>query len=282
MQHKAKTLIIGATGKTRRRVADRLRQQEMPILPVSRSTQPGFEWNDQNTWLPAVDGVKAMYVTYYPDLAFRGAAETVRTFVNMAVANGVRRVVLLSGRGEEGAQAAERAVRESGADWTLIRASWFNQNFSESYLLEPVLSGEVAFPAGDVQEPFIDADDIADIAAAALSGPKHSGNLYEVSGPRLLTFGDAVNEIAKATGRDIRYIPVSIGEYSSAMLQQGVPPEFVRELMDLFANILDGRNASLTDGVQRALGREPRDFSDFVHDAAARGAWGSAAAAVRR
>jgi uncharacterized protein YbjT (DUF2867 family) len=184
--------------------------------------------------------------------------------------------VLLSGRGEDGALLGEQAVRDSGAEWTIVRASWFCQNFSESYLLEPVLSGEVAFPAGDVAEPFIDVEDIADVAAAALTDDKHAGQLYEVTGPRLLTFAEAVGEIAKATGRDIRYVPVSPEQYASALLEHGVPPDFVTPLVQLFTTVLDGRNAQLTDGVRRALGREPRDFADYARDVAASGVWTAA------
>jgi uncharacterized protein YbjT (DUF2867 family) len=185
----------------------------------------------------------------------------------------VRRLVLLSGRGEDGARLGEQAVQESGAEWTIVRASWFCQNFNEGHLLEPVLSGEVAFPAGDVKEPFIDADDIADIAAAALIEDRHAGQLYEVTGPRLLTFAEAVAEISKVTGRDIRYVPVSPEQYASALLEHGLPPDFVAPLVELCTTVLDGRNSQLADGVQRALGRSPRDFAEYARDAAASGAW---------
>jgi uncharacterized protein YbjT (DUF2867 family) len=167
----------------------------------------------------------------------------------------------------------EQAVRNSGAEWTIVRASWFCQNFSENFLLEPVMGGKVAFPGGQVAEPFIDVEDVADIAAAALAEDGHVGQLYEVTGPRLLTFADALQEIAKATGREIHYVPVSRDEYTTAMLEQGVPAEFANPLAELIATVLDGRNAYLSDGVRRALGREPRDFSDFARDAAASGAW---------
>jgi len=216
-----------------------------------------------------------VYVTYYPDLAFPGAADKVRSFAKLAVKNGVRRLVLLSGRGEPGARLGEQAVQESGAEWTIVRASWFCQNFSEGYLVDGVLSGEVPFPAGNVAEPFIDADDIADIVAAALTEDRHVGKLYEVTGPRLLTFAEAVAEIAKATGREIRYAPVSADQYASALLEYGLPSDFVTPLVELFTAVLDGRNSRVMDGVQRALGRPARDFADFARDAAASGVWGS-------
>ena len=149
-----------------------------------------------------------------------------------------------------------------------MRSSIFSQNFSEGFLLESVLGGELAFPAGNVAEPFVDTDDIADIAVAALTEDRHVGQLYEVTGPRLLTFADAADDIAAATGRDLRYVPITSEAFAAALLEDGLPPDFVTDLTDLFTQILDGRNASLTDGVQRALGREPRDFRDYARETA--------------
>src|SRR5690606_32536934 len=137
-----------------------------------------------------------------------GATDTVGAFVDEMLKLGIRRVILLSGRGEEEAQKTERVVQESGADWTSVRCSWFFQNFSENYLREPVAAGEVVLPAGDVREPFVDADDIADVAFAALTEDGHVGRLYELTGPRMLTFAEAVDEISSATGREIRYVQV--------------------------------------------------------------------------
>ncbi len=188
-------------------------------------------------------GIDSAYVSYHPDLAAPGAVATVGSFAELAVANGVPRLVLLSGRGEPEAELAEQAVRDAGADWTILRSTWFSQNFSEDYMLEAVLGGEVALPAGDVPEPFVDADDIADVAVAALAEDGHAGQVYELTGPRPLTFADAVEEIATATGREIRYVPVSIDEYKAALAEHGVPAEFVSLLTYLFTEVLDGRNA---------------------------------------
>jgi uncharacterized protein YbjT (DUF2867 family) len=217
--------------------------------------------------------VESVYVSYQPDLAFPGAADQVRSFANLAVRSGVRRLVLLSGRNEEGALLGEQAVRDSGPEYTVVRSSFFGQNFSEGFLLEGVLSGEVAFPAAEVAEPFIDAEDIADIAVAALTEDEHLGQLYDVTGPRLLTFAEAVGEIASASGREIRFVPVSTEQFASSLTESGLPPDFVTALSELFVNVLDGRNACLTDGAQRALGRAPRDFSTYARATAASGVW---------
>jgi uncharacterized protein YbjT (DUF2867 family) len=131
-----------------------------------------------------------------------------------------------------------------------------------------------------VREPFVDADDIADVAVAALTEDRHVGQLYEVTGPRLLTFGEAVGEIAAAAGRELSYVPISPAEFAVGLQAEGVPPDQVELLTYLFTSVLDGRNASVADGVQRALGREPGDFSEFAQRAAVAGAW-DAAAGVR-
>jgi uncharacterized protein YbjT (DUF2867 family) len=268
------TLVLGGTGKTGRRVAQRLEWRGMPVRVGSRSGEPPFDWGDEATWVPALQNVESVYVSYYPDLAVPGALATVSSFTELAVESGVRRLVLLSGRGEEEAQRAELAVQKAGVEWTVVRCAWFSQNFSENYLLDPILSGEVVLPAKDVPEPLVDADDIADVAVAALTEEGHAGELYELTGPRLLAFAEAIGEIAAAAGRKIRYVPVSVEEYASMLSEQGVPAEFVWLLTYLFSEVLDGRNAYLTDGVQRALGREPKDFGAYARDAAATGIWG--------
>jgi uncharacterized protein YbjT (DUF2867 family) len=267
------TLVLGGTGKTGRRIVERLTALGVPTRVGSRSGEPPFDWEDRSTWGPALRDVGAAYISFYPDLAIPGSADTIGAFAELALAQGVRRLVLLSGRGEEEAERTERLVQASGADWTILRSTWFNQNFSESYMLDGVLAGEVVLPVGDMREPFVDADDIADVAVAALTEDGHVGEVYELTGPRLLTFADAVGEIAEATGRDVRFASISMDEFTSALAQDHVPPAVVALTRYLFSEVLDGRNASLTDGVQRALGREPRDFRDFARDAAASGVW---------
>lgn len=274
-------LITGGTGKTGRRVAERLAHRGLPVRIGARAGQPPFDWTDASTWPAAVRDVAAIYLTYYPDLAVPGSVERVSAFVALARQSGVRQIVLLSGRGEEEAQRAERVVRDSGLEWTIVRASWFAQNFSENYLVDAVLSGEVYLPAGNVGEPFVDADDIAEVAARALSEPGHHGQVYEVTGPRLLTFAEAVAEIAHATGRELRFVEITPEEYVAALEAEGIPADAVWLVNYLFTTVLDGRNASLTDGVQRALGRPPKDFAEYARETAATGAWKAPVLAAR-
>jgi uncharacterized protein YbjT (DUF2867 family) len=274
--HTKPTLVIGGTGKTGRRVAERLDRRGIPTRIGSRSADPPFDWDDRDTWAPALEDARAAYISYYPDIAMPGAVEAVTALAATALDQGVRRLVLLSGRGEEEAQRAERAVRDSGADWTIVRCSWFSQNFSEGFFADSVTAGEIVLPRASVPEPFVDVEDIADVAALALAEDGHVGQVYELTGPRLLTFEEAVAEIAAAAGREVRYVPGSMEEFVAGAREQGVPEDVVEFLTYLFGEVLDGRNANLADGVQRALGREARDFSEFARDAAASGVWDGA------
>lgn len=268
------TLVIGGTGKTGRRVVQRLQSANHAVRIGSRSAKPGFDWNNRNTWQLALQDVDAVYLTYYPDLAIPGAVETVRAFTEQAKEKGIKHLVLLSGRGEEEAQNSEQVIQQSGIDWTILRCSWFAQNFSENFLADSINSGQVYLPVDKVKEPFVDADDIADVAFAALTEEGHKGQLYELTGPRLISFAEAVNEIAKATGKQIQFIPVSMEEYNTALSEQNLPEEFSWLINYLFTTVLDGRNEHLTDGVKRALGRDAKDFSYYAKETAMSGAWG--------
>jgi len=267
-------LVLGGTGKTGRRIAQRLADAGVPVRIGSRSAVPPFDWQNPATWPSALDGMSAAYISYQPDLAVHGAVEAVRSFAERALSKGVDRLVLLSGRGEEEAQLAEEALKASGADWTILRASWFQQNFSDSFLLDAVLGGMIALPVGDIGEPFIDVDDIADVAVAALTETGHGGQLYELTGPRLLTFAEATAEIARASGQRLSFQQVTPEQYAGALEQAGLPGDVLALVMYLFTTVLDGRNAHVTDGVRRALGREPRDFTDYAKDVADAGVWG--------
>jgi uncharacterized protein YbjT (DUF2867 family) len=266
-------LILGATGKTGRRIAQRLAAAGQPVRLGSRGATPPFDWENRSTWAAALEGVQAAYISFQPDLAMPGALETVQAFTAQAVNSGVGKLVLLSGRGELEAQQAERVVQDSGVDWTILRASWFCQNFSEAHFLDPILQGELALPVDDIAEPFVDVEDIAEIAAAALTQSEHCGQLYELTGPRALTFADAVAEIARATDRDIGFVAVRPDAYRQALEQEQLPAELIDLVLYLFTTVLDGRNTPVTDGVQRALGRPARDFSDYVQRTAETGIW---------
>src|SRR6056297_108150 len=269
-------LVIGATGKTGGRVAAKLEAEGYYVRRGSRNSATPFDWEAPETWTPALKGARAAYVTYFPDLAFPGAVDKLDSLCETAKDAGVEHLVLLSGRGEHHARLGEEVVRNCGVDFTIVRAAWFAQNFSEGYLRDPILAGVLPMPGGEIAEPIIDINDIADVAAAALTEPGHRGELYEVTGPRLMTFAHMAGALSQARGRPIRHIPISFEEFHANIAQSG--GDFVAAVFTAIAReTLDGRNAHLTDGVQRALGRPPRDFAEFARDAARAGAWASAA-----
>ena len=271
------TLVLGGTGKTGRRVAHRLNAMGEPVRIGSRSAVPSFDWDNEAGWDAALKGVTAVYITYAPDLAFPGATDAIQAFVNKAKRTSVKCVVLLSGRGEQEAQACERIVQASGLDWTIVRASWFNQNFSEGAFVEMVLNGAITLPAGNTPEPFVDVDDIADVVVAALSEDHHAGQIYEVTGPRLMTLADVAADLSTATGREINYVNVPHDGFMAEIEASGAPQDVAWMLDYLFSTVLDGRNASLMDGVAKALGRPPKDFAEYARDVARTGIWERAA-----
>jgi len=270
-------LVLGATGKTGRRIVSSLKNLGVPVRLGSRSASPSFDWDNSATWDACLEGVTRIYINYAPDLAMPGATDAIRKLVRRARAAGVQHLVLLSGRGEEEAQACEAIIQDSGIDWTIVRASWFNQNFSEGAFVDMVQAGQITLPDVSTPEPFIDVDDIADVAVAALTQPGHAGELYEVTGPRMLTLAEIALELSRATGRSIEYTPVPHDAFVQSVAESGAPQDVLWMLDYLFATVLDGRNAYITDGVQRALGREPKDFADFARDVADTGLWNAAA-----
>jgi uncharacterized protein YbjT (DUF2867 family) len=269
-------LIVGPHGKTGSRVASRLNATGVGTRGVSRATTPAFDWRDELTWLPAMQGTRSAYLTYHPDLSVPQAGDHIRKFCAMARRAGIEHVVLLSGRGEEGAARAEQELRHGGLDWNVVQASWFAQNFSESFMLDSIIKGELVVPSGTSAEPFIDADDIADVAVAALLEPALRNRHFELTGPRLMTFAECMQEIGNATGHPVRLTEVPMQRYVAALRAQGLAEHFVTLLQTLFADLFDGRNAHTASGVHAALGRAATDFSEYASKAAATGIWNSA------
>lgn len=272
MKHQT-ILILGGNGKTGRRVAQRLNAMDKAIRIGSRSGSPAFDWTNSKTWEGALKDIHSVYITFQPDLAVPGAKEVISNFTSLAIKCGVQKLVLLSGRGEEEAQECEQIVVNSGSDYTIVRCDWFFQNFSESFFLDPIRAGYVALPRAETKIPFIDADDIAEVVVASLTDNKHSRKIYELTGPRLITFQQAVEEIAHATDREILFKSISIADYLEMLREYQVPEDNIWLVNYLFSVTLDGRNQSTTNDVEKVLGRKAMDFSDYVKDAAATGVW---------
>ncbi|MFB9430142.1 NAD(P)H-binding protein [Streptoalloteichus tenebrarius] len=268
-------LVLGATGKTGRRVVRRLRAAGETVRAASRSGEVRFDWADRASWSAALNGVSAVYLVAPDDPA------PVRDFVDEAVTAGVGRFVVLSGRGidhigpgfGEGMIEAERAVRASGVEWTIIRPNNFDQNFDEDLWHAPLREGRLALPIGEVPEPFVDVEDVAEVAATLLTADGHAGRTYELSGPRGLTFGEVVDQVAAATGRVIRFESLTLPEYRAELLAAGVPEAGATALCAMFALHQTGVTSEPVDGVRSVLGREPATFEAYVARVAATGAW---------
>ena len=274
MNHPSNILVIGGTGKTGRKVVEGLKQRGQNVRVGARSHTPAFDWHDPATWPGALAGMDKVYIVYYPDLAVPGAYEAVKGLTEEAKKAGVKKAVLLSGKGEKEAERCEQVVADSGLDYTLVRASWFNQNFSESFLMDPILAGYVALPMPDAKIPFVDTGDIADVVVKALLDDAHNGKTYAVTGPRAITFEEAVREIAASTGKEIKYQPVSLDDYSAMMKSAGVPSDYIWLFDYLFREVLSKpENQEISSDVEKVLGRKARDFSEFARETAETGVW---------
>ena len=266
-------LIIGKNAKTGWRVDRQLQSLGYSTRAVSRSTSPAFDWEDQDTWRTAMTGARSAYITFHPDLAIPTAEQSIRDFVALAAELGLQHLVLLSGRGEDGARRAERVLKESGLDWNVVRASWFIQNFSENFMIEGILNGELLLPAGDIAEPFIDVDDIADVAVATLTRSELHNRVFEVSGPRAMTFAQCVAAISVATGYPVKYTQIPLESFIGGLRSQGAPEPLLWLMRELFTVVFDGRNSTPASGVEEALGRPATDFNEYLRKVTASGAW---------
>jgi uncharacterized protein YbjT (DUF2867 family) len=267
-------LVLGSTGKTGKRVSERLQNLQIPIRLGSRKAEPAFDWGNSENWYKVFADIKSIYITFQPDLAVPSAVEAISKLVEVAKTSGVEHLVLLSGRGEKEAQVCENIVINSGLDWTIIRASWFMQNFSENFLIDGILSNNVVLPTIKALEPFVDADDIADVVVEVLTNKvKHSNKIYELTGLELLSFNSVTSQIATALNRTINYTEISMDEYVAMLKSYQVPDDFIWLIQYLFTEVLDGRNESLSNDIENILNRKPTTFSEYVTKTAKTGIW---------
>ncbi|BFM08167.1 SDR family oxidoreductase [Halioxenophilus aromaticivorans] len=266
--------VIGASGKTGSRVVRQLTELEIKTRPLSRQTSPAFDWANPQAWPQALTGVDSIYITYHPDLALPQAKDDIAQLITVAKAQGVKHLVLLSGRGEDGAQQAEKQVIQSGLNWNIVRASWFMQNFSESFMLDGILNGELVLPHPQATEPFIDIDDIAEIAVAALTKPELANRLFEVTGPELLSFAQCIELLSLRLNRPVGLTTIALEDYIAAAQQQPDLPEgFDWLIHELFSTVLDGRNEFTTDTINKVLGRPATRFEQYLEKTAENGVW---------
>lgn len=264
MQSNTQHLIIGASGKTGSRVLQGLKERGFNPIGASRHGDVYFDWNEPESWSRALHGVDSVYLTYYPDLAVPKAPEDIAKFCALAKIKGVKHITLLSGRGEPAAQICESIVQQSGLSSTVVRASWFNQNFSEGMFRDYIVGGTIALPVSVITEPFVDVDDIADVVLASLTEAGHTGQLYEVTGPELLSFAQLAARFTELLGTPVQFVQVTLEQFVESLQQHGVDSGAIDMLQYLFTEVLDGRNEYVADGVQQALGRPPRSFNQFI------------------
>ncbi|GGZ82909.1 SDR family oxidoreductase [Algibacter mikhailovii] len=271
---KSNILVIGGTGKTGRRVVEQLQNKGFDPRIGSRQASPSFDWDDKDTWIHALKGIESMYVTYYPDLAVPGAKDAIASLTHLAKELGVKKMVLLSGKGETEAEACETIVMTSGLDYTIVRASWFNQNWSESFFLDPILSGEVALPMSDVLIPFVDANDIAEVAATVLMDDAYNGEIIEVTGPELITFKQIIDSIAKTSDRRLNFYDITLEQYVDGMKHMQIPPDVVWLIEYLFSHVLTNpKNQVVVHDIERVLGRKAKPFIAYAQETAKTGIW---------
>jgi len=268
-----KILVLGGKGKTGSRVAERLTKLGKTIRIGSRSEKPSFDWEKPETWAGALDGMDTVYITFQPDLAVPGALKAIEGFTSQAVKGGIQKMVLLSGKGEKEAELCEQVVMNAGVDWTIVRASWFNQNFSESFFLDPILAGHVALPRAEALVPYVDANDIADVVVESLLDDKHVGQTYELTGPRQLTFKQVTEEISKVTFRDVKFESITMDQYTKMLKEYQVPEDFIWLIKYLFTEVLVDSNSIVTNDIEKVLGRKAKDFAEYARETAATGIW---------
>ena len=269
-------LVTGSTGKTGSRIARLLEEGGQQVRRGSRRSATPFDWQNPTTWASALDQVQAAYICYYPDFAFPGALDTLAAFAEAAKTAGVNRLAMITGRGERHAQLGEEIILNSGVPATILRSAWFAQNFSEGSLHAPVMDGVIPMPGDGIGEPIVDLDDFAEVAAKVLTESGHEGQIYEITGPRVITFAEVASILTETLGRHIEYIPITF-EAFHAELERATDAQYADIVTSIARETFDGRNARLSDGVERVLNRPPRDFTEFALKAAKSGCWTVAA-----
>lgn len=267
-------LVLGGTGKTGSRVVKQLQNKGMQPRIGSRNVTPSFDWNNKETWVKSLEGIERIYIAYYPDLAVPGAKEAIESLTYLTKELGIKKIVLLSGKGETEAEACEKIIMDSGVNYTIVRASWFNQNWSESFFLDPILSGEVALPMTDVLIPFVDVDDIAEVAATVLLDDTYNGEIIEVTGPELITFKDIVKTISKVTNRNLNFYDITLEQYVDGMRQMELPDDVVWLIEYLFSHVLTNpENQKISHDIENVLGRKAKTFMQYAKEIEKTGVW---------
>ncbi|MFJ9455258.1 SDR family oxidoreductase [Kitasatospora sp. NPDC101447] len=269
-------VVTGATGNVGRPLTQALAEAGEQVTAVSRHAVPmpdgvrhvAADLADPTSLTPALDGARALFLLLSGDLHAPGARPA--DIVALAAARGVRRIVLLSSQGvatrplgpsRVAMRTVEDALRDSGPDWTVLRPGGFASNalaWAESVRTH----GTVAAPFGDVGVPVIDPADIAAVAAASLLDERHTGGVYELTGPKVITPRQQAEAIAAALGSPVRFHELTRGE-AKAMMTRHVPAELADDTLDIIS-APNPAELRISPDAERVLGRAPRPFDDWV------------------
>jgi uncharacterized protein YbjT (DUF2867 family) len=268
-------LIVGGTGTTGSRVADQVRGPGVAVRIATRRPSAAehvrFDWTEPRSHAGVLTGIDAIYLV--APIGVTEPASLVEPFLATALHAGVRRVVLLSSsaipEGGTGLGGLHRLVRTTVPEWTVLRPSWFMQNFLGDHPVGTAVreSGEIVTATGDGRVAFIDAADIAAVAARALTDEEPHNTSYVLTGPEALSYADTAAIIAGVTGRPIRHRPVGPAELTDRLTAAGYPRDFAELLPGLDVAISTGTEDRVTTTVPELTGRPARSFTDFARDA---------------
>jgi uncharacterized protein YbjT (DUF2867 family) len=264
-------LVIGATGTTGSRVVTFLSQRGVLTRQATRTPRsPGqvrFDWADRATHADALRGVGAIYLI--APIEVSDPVPLVKPFLKEALRQGVRRVVQLSSsalpEGGPGLGAVHHLVRTMMPEWTVLRPSWFMQNFVGDHLVaQGVETGEIVTATGNGRVAFVDAGDIAAVAGHALTDEIPHNTEHILTGPEALSYADAAGILTRQTGRTIIHRSVSAEEAVIRITAHGVPTEFAKALAAMDTDISGGAEDRVTDTVKAVTGLTARSFQTFA------------------
>jgi len=268
-------LVVGATGTVGTSVAETLAKRGHRVRAATRDPSKvkgaegvRFDFGDASTFHPALEGAEAVFLL--SPVGHANSHGLVAPFLGEATRSGAR-IVTMTAAGVEyddsiPLRKIELDVERSGAPHVFLRPSWFNQNF-ETYWYSTIQSdGVIALPAADSKTTFIDARDIGEAAAVALTSPAHLGKAYTLTGPEALTYAEAAAILSEVAGRTIRYESIDDARFGKALAAAGLPPDYAGLLTALFGFVRQGAASQVDPSLAAILGRAPRSLKDYARD----------------
>lgn len=272
----APVVVTGATGTVGRHVVSSLVQRGVPVRAAARHPPAAsdlvepvrFDFADPTTFAAAFSGARTAFLVRPPAL---GRVRDLTPALEAAVAAGLRHVVLLSVQGADKIPllphaGLERWLRASALGWTFLRPSFFDQNLLTVHADAIRRRGELSMPAGRGRTAFVDAYDVADVAALVLADPSsHVGQAYTLTGSEALTYGEVAGIMTAVCGRTIRYTQPGLVRYlRAAHADLGLAPPLIAATSIIYTTARLGLAAGLTPDTGRLLERPPTTMTEFV------------------